>query len=576
MKLPIHFVDSSSRYKVSEHLKNDIYLDELYSILCSPDTQCSNDMMSNLTEYYTTDCSFLLDHQKWLKSIHSNTTNELKQNTDIWFNEWTDLQSISLEDFQTKYHYIHWSYADYLNEIKPFITAYSYYLILSPLSTLIIPILFFIIPFIIIKFISRETFTWNTYKTILTAHFLKHIFGTQSTMAYECMKGSRDWNTISYVCITFSFYLFNFYKSIMNCIDYYRQTYKITTFFTQLKHITKYSMDTLEQSYKCIKKPISKSWRDYKTYLIHTYNEWKEFYNLYLEHHNDFSIHTLRNIGVLMYDYYIFFTTPKIHEILNDIWEWNGYYQLWCQLNTHLCKKLLNPCKFNKHKKHKLKDLYYPSLIHSSLIVKNNVIFDKRGHILTGVNASGKTTLLKSVLFSTLTSQQFGIGCYNSKTNISHIYTQFFSYINIPDTNDRNSLFQSESKRCKTIIDNVSKDKYSLCVFDELFSGTNPIEATNTSIAYIHYLLNNYPFMNIILTTHYHDVCHRISKKHVKCLQMKSHMNKEKTNITMTYNMKSGICDVFGGLFILKQINFPNEIIQHTKKLIKSHENYEI
>jgi DNA mismatch repair ATPase MutS len=56
--------------------------------------------------------------------------------------------------------------------------------------------------------------------------------------------------------------------------------------------------------------------------------------------------------------------------------------------------------------------------------------------------------------------------------------------LNIPDSSGRDSLFQAESRRCKEIIDIINKDKTHrhFCIFDELFSGTNPVETTKAGM----------------------------------------------------------------------------------------------
>jgi DNA mismatch repair ATPase MutS len=117
--------------------------------------------------------------------------------------------------------------------------------------------------------------------------------------------------------------------------------------------------------------------------------------------------------------------------------------------------------------------------------VKNNCNLENN-YIITGPNASGKTTILKSATINVIFTQQFGVGYYESFT--IKPYTHIHSYLNIPDTSGRDSLFQAESRRCKEIIDiiDASDENASrhFCIFDELFSGTNPTEATQAARAF--------------------------------------------------------------------------------------------
>ena len=114
--------------------------------------------------------------------------------------------------------------------------------------------------------------------------------------------------------------------------------------------------------------------------------------------------------------------------------------------------------------------------------------------LISGPNASGKTTVLKTTLFNIICSQQFGLGFYK-KANIK-AYANIFCYLNIPDTSGRDSLFQAEARRCVDIIDKVNliPHENTFCIFDELYSGTNHYEAISSAYSYLNYLVNNYNF----------------------------------------------------------------------------------
>ena len=110
--------------------------------------------------------------------------------------------------------------------------------------------------------------------------------------------------------------------------------------------------------------------------------------------------------------------------------------------------------------------------------------------IISAPNKGGKTTILKTSAINIIFSQQFGCGFYKS-ANIKP-YTHIHSYLNIPDTSERDSLFQAESRRCKDIIDIIVENNDThyrhFCIFDELYSGTNPTEATQAGKAFLEYL----------------------------------------------------------------------------------------
>jgi DNA mismatch repair ATPase MutS len=144
-------------------------------------------------------------------------------------------------------------------------------------------------------------------------------------------------------------------------------------------------------------------------------------------------------------------------------------------------------------------------------------------------------------------------------------YTHIHSYLNIPDTSGRDSLFQAESRRCKDILDVITQ--YSdiryrhFCTFDELYSGTNPEEASKAGFAFLEYL-SGYKNVNFILTTHYLSICKKYKnsgkiqnyKMDVKVL--------ENGHFDYTYKMKKGISTIKGALRVLKDMDYPAEIIK--------------
>ena len=119
--------------------------------------------------------------------------------------------------------------------------------------------------------------------------------------------------------------------------------------------------------------------------------------------------------------------------------------------------------------------------------------------------------MLKTTLSNILLSQQIGYGFYKK----AHFYpfTYLHSYLNIPDTADRDSLFQAEARRCKEILDIVDSKKTTetiFCIFDELYSGTNPYEAVGSAFSFLTFH-TKYKNVDFILTTHYLDLCKRLN-----------------------------------------------------------------
>jgi DNA mismatch repair protein MutS len=220
--------------------------------------------------------------------------------------------------------------------------------------------------------------------------------------------------------------------------------------------------------------------------------------------------------------------------------------------------------KETKKKKQKssfqIKQQYYPPHKDEKTCVRNDVTLDTYG-VITGPNASGKTTYLKNTAINVILSQQLGIGFYESCT--LRPYSHIHSYLNIPDTSSRDSLFQAESRRCKEILEMIQKsEERHFCIFDELFSGTNPKEATKSAYAFLEYL-RKYTHVDLFLTTHYVTICdHWKVNNEIRQIQnYQMTVKQEHGKNIPTYLICTGISRVEGALGILEDLEYPKEMI---------------
>jgi DNA mismatch repair ATPase MutS len=180
-----------------------------------------------------------------------------------------------------------------------------------------------------------------------------------------------------------------------------------------------------------------------------------------------------------------------------------------------------------------------------------------KNYLITGPNASGKTTFIKTAMLNILFSQQVGCGFYK-KCTLPAPYKKLFCYLNIPDTSGRDSLFQAEARRCKLVLDEIADGSSMLCIFDELFSGTNPGEASASAYAFLKHLAD-LPNVTFLLTTHFLDVCTKLNAQ-----VQNAHMTTTKTasnDLEYEYKFKMGISRIKGGLKVLKDLNYPPSIL---------------
>ena len=104
------------------------------------------------------------------------------------------------------------------------------------------------------------------------------------------------------------------------------------------------------------------------------------------------------------------------------------------------------------------------------------------------------------------------------------------------------------------------------CVFDELYSGTNPYEAISSAYAFLTFLNKN-DNVNFVLTTHFLELCKRLEKqKKMHNYNMKIELKDD--DFKYTYKMEKGISNIKGGVKVLKDLDYPIEIINTTVRTL--------
>lgn len=117
------------------------------------------------------------------------------------------------------------------------------------------------------------------------------------------------------------------------------------------------------------------------------------------------------------------------------------------------------------------KDMYHPLLTEPVA----NSIYEHKPVLLTGSNASGKSTFLKTVAINAVLSQTCGMALAKEyRSCFFRIYSSMALKDNLQGSE---SYFIVEIKSLKRILDAVSKDSTPvLCFVDEVLRGTNTVE----------------------------------------------------------------------------------------------------
>ena len=131
-----------------------------------------------------------------------------------------------------------------------------------------------------------------------------------------------------------------------------------------------------------------------------------------------------------------------------------------------------------------------------------NSITTSKHVLVTGSNASGKSTFLKTIAINALLSQT--IYTSTSKEYNAPFYRIYSSMALRDDLNAQNSYYIVEIKSLKRILDAVDKDdkRPVLCFVDEVLRGTNTVERIAASSE----ILKSLRYKNVLVFAATHDI----------------------------------------------------------------------
>ena len=545
-KLPLEY---HKTHLLDDTVKSDIEFSKesnLFNHLLGPSQNSL--LLDQWSTCYTTSKPFLKDNQTLLKSYKSRDS-KMSGFSDkyVSFKE--------QQNFLSTYQYVQFRRFFYLNTIVGFLQVLAVYNICSPILSLFAPIIGLILPYFIFYFkgirLGFRDYIKMVKALILNNNIIKNLLNFRETTLQQ--KG--------YALAYIFFYCMGFYNNVMSCIQFYKNTNYMIDMNDNYSNFLDEGNHLISHIYK--KTNTLKSFEEFNTTMLDKQKKIREM---------TFAITSLKNaqsrmikcgqIGLLMKCHFDLYYNTEYHDTIMYLIYLDQYHRDMTSISTYVQNNSLNPCKFIKKKGNtKMKQLFYLSHIDEEN-VKNDIHFNKN-IIITGPNASGKTTILKSVIMNLFLSQSLGFGCYGScKTKL---YDYFHSYLNIPDTSNRDSLFQAEARRCKLIYEHVEKNKKAnhLCIFDEIYSGTNPSDAVLCASVYLKGMNEHKNHVDYILTTHYLELCEKYKKnKHVKNQQMNV-IVQDDDEIQYTYTLGDGISDVHGGFQILQKMDYPEELLKN-------------
>ena len=558
-ELPIEFLEKKT--KVLDNLKLDLELEKtidndikpIYNYVFDPKTELGKTSIKAWGEYYTTDKQFLKDSQEIYKDIETISIDNPTVNNML--KSWREVRY--QDDFMEKYQYIDWERIKWLNKSTLFLSILSFYNISSPVLQLITPIFVLLVPFFVLK-VMKLPMTWETYYKILIQNIKQHAVGKLFFSFNSATLGQK-----MYILFAAGMYVWNIYQNFISCYRFYQNSFYITSQFETINNYLDYSIEKMKYFLR-----ITRKYKSYEKFN-HKLNAYIERLQLFHNSIRDLPNNTqkigkIAYIGKLMKNFYILYDDQEIENIVGFSFGFHGYIDTLMGINNNLKYKKLNKCIFKKKLTFKLKKMYHPTI---EKPVKNSINMNKN-IIITGPNAAGKTTTIKATIINLLLTQQLGLGFFDECQTSTFDYIH--CYLNIPDSCSRDSLFQAEARRCKDILDCIDKypTKKHFCIFDELYSGTNPYEAISSAFSYLNYISKN-KNVRFLLTTHFIKLCNLFENKSKIINKSMKTLEDQNKDPIYTYKITNGISTIKGGVSVLRNLQYPENIINMSSDILE-------
>jgi len=203
------------------------------------------------------------------------------------------------------------------------------------------------------------------------------------------------------------------------------------------------------------------------------------------------------------------------------------------------------------------KKIYHPLL---DDFVSNDFKLKDKGALITGSNASGKSTFLKTIGINIIFAQTlFFTFSKKFKSNFFRVFTSIGTLDNLM-TGD--SYFMVEAKTIKRIIDSLNDKTSILCILDEIFRGTNTIERISAATQLLNFLANKKCFT--VAATHDLELAELVNHKYENYHFREEIIDKD---IKFDYILKRGPCRTRNALKILESLGYPEEIYNNSMNM---------
>ena len=417
------------------------------------------------------------------------------------------------------------NYINYIEQVLDLYHLYKIYFI--PATSILYPLSAFIAPYLYLTNYLKMNISITSYIEIFY-NIIKHLFKTTGNFRTDITKFI---SIFLYVGV----YLYNMYQTYEIALFLHNTKYKLHAKMQGLVHFIRHSQNIMKNLPSNIITPYFNISETYQRININ--NSMTDIYRIW----KDDSIK--KDISSLLKTIYAVDVIDTINKLLIS-----GEWSKVTYSNQTLLWDAKNPI---------LKDDQ----------IANPINLDKN-IIVTGPNAGGKTTYVKTILANVILAQTIGI-TYSLRSQII-LYDTINSFMRVSDILGTRSYFEAEAEYCLNMINKAveisNKNKKGLFLMDEPMHSTPPTEGMATAYAVIEYLskLNG---ITLIITTHFHRLVKLEKLYPTKFINLSVDAIPHNNKYIFPYKIKRGYSYLCIAIELLDIKEFPSIIIDNAIKM---------
>ena len=584
-----NYIEKNNNIDINDYVFNDVeflhdhYLNNekgIFQKLNKCKTKIGSLLLKNIFLNPIHNVEVLKERQLLIKKISNIKNNllplldEIKilENDLIWF--WND-SSMKHIELMNDLIYFNYDFIPFFNvndilnnNEKALLVTNIYKIIVSPVLTILTPLISLLLPLIILYYMQSKANLKIPFTTIFS-QYVKTLFGSDSMKMI--FKNPTKAMLASFA--TKGIYLFMYFQNIYYSLQSSSNTNKIINIIHEkLNKIKTYITLSNKIQTLCNNNGIN---------IINSFINYSSINNdllIYDEYFN-FPIFNktpglFTNKGKILHTYKKF---KQSKDPMVNIFHYTGTIDMILSIENILSNTTSeNPYTFTTFLTKNIptiniKNIWHPYLNKDEVnnIVKNSI--DIQNNILiTGPNAAGKSTFIKSVIINIILSQTIGISS-SEKFEITP-FNMIETYLHIPDSKGCSSLFEAEMFRSKEYIEkikNLDENKFSFIVLDEIFSSTNYVEGFSGAYSILK-KISSFSNTLSITTTHYTDLEILEKDTNGKIKNYKFEVEHDKDNeIIFNYILKEGVSRQYIALELLKKNGFDDDVIENALEICK-------